>query len=141
MNKSEHAKELFKKGYNCSQAVLGTFSEELGLDPKTAMLLSSSFGGGMGRMGEVCGAVSALFMVEGLVGGYDDPAQKEKKSELYQKIRDLAETFKAENGSIVCRDLLAGVEGFGKKPPCIELVGYAASLAEELLNEQKEPVK
>lgn len=137
MNKSEQAMELFRCGYNCSQAVLGAFCEELDLDQKTAMLLSSSFGGGMGRMGEVCGAVSALFMVAGLAGGYYDPAQKDEKSEHYQKIRELAANFKAENGSIVCRELLAGVEGFGKKPPCIELVGYAASLAEKLQNEQK----
>ena len=66
MSKSEKAKELFTKGYNCSQAVLGAFAEDLGMDFETAMKLSSSFGGGMGRMREVCGTVSGMFMAAGL---------------------------------------------------------------------------
>ena len=72
-NKSLYAVQLFKEGYNCSQAVLGAYCTELGLDFETAVKLSSSFGGGMGRLREVCGAVSSMFMIAGLKYGYCDP--------------------------------------------------------------------
>ena len=72
MTHAERAKELFKSGYNCSQAVLGAFCEELGMDFETAMKVASSFGGGMGRLREVCGAVSAMFMIAGILKGYEN---------------------------------------------------------------------
>ena len=82
MSKSEKAKELFTKGYNCSQAVLGAFAEDLGMDFETAMKLSSSFGGGMGRMREVCGTVSGMFMAAGLKYGYFLPDDRIGKTEF-----------------------------------------------------------
>ena len=106
MGKREEAEALFVDGCNCAQAVLCAFEEETGLDHKTAMMLSSSFGGGMGRMREVCGAVSGMFMVAGLLYGYDENSPQEAKAEHYALIRDLAEQFKEKTGSILCRDLL-----------------------------------
>lgn len=144
--KSEKAKELFMQGYNCSQAVVGAFCEDLGLDFETAMKLSSSFGGGMGRLREVCGAVSGAFMVAGLKYGYADPRDKTAKTEHYKLIQDMAAKFKEENGSIICRELLEvgdekethvpedRTKEYYKKRPCAQLVETAAKIAEEMLN-------
>ena len=104
------AKAYFAEGYNCAQSVLMAFCEETGLSKEQAAKLASGFGGGMGRMLEVCGAVSAMIMVEGLLNGYDDPKAKEEKAEVYARVRTLAEAFSAENHSIICRDLLIDVE-------------------------------
>ena len=142
--KSEKAMELFKSGYNCSQSVLGVFCEELGLDFETAMKISSPFGGGMGRMREVCGTVSGMFMAAGLMFGTTDSSSK---AELYKRIQDLAAKFKEQNGSIVCKELLAGVESstsptpserteaYYKKRPCVELVGDGVEIFEEYVKE------
>ena len=143
--KSEKAKELFKSGYNCSQSVLGVFCEELGMDFETAMKIASPFGGGMGRMREVCGTVSGMFMAAGLMFGSKDASSK---AELYKKIQDLAAKFKEQNGSIICRELLEGVESstsptpsertetYYKKRPCVELVGDAVEIFENYVREQ-----
>lgn len=146
--KSEKAKELFKQGYNCSQAVLGVFCEEFGLDFETAMKIASSFGGGMGRMREVCGTVSGMFMAAGLAfASSSDSAST--KGEQYKRIQELAKKFKDKNGSIICRELLQGIESssspvpsertetYYKKRPCIELVGDAVEIFEQYLAEQK----
>lgn len=148
--KAERAKQLFKDGYNCSQAVLGAFCEELGLDFETAIKLSSSFGGGMGRMREVCGAVSGIFMAAGLKYGYTSPKELESKKEHYKLIQQMAEEFKQKNGSIICRELLGQQEGketspspsqrtdeYYKKRPCVELVGDAAEIFEIILNDRR----
>ena len=147
--RSEKAKELFKQGYNCSQAVLGVFCEELGLDFDTAMKISSSFGGGMGRMREVCGTVSGMFMAAGLMYGPSDNENPSAKGEHYKRIQELAARFKEMNGSIICRELLQGVETstsptpsertetYYKKRPCIDLVGDAVEIFEKYLEEQK----
>lgn len=133
------AKELFMSGYNCSQAVLLAFDDVTGLDNKTAAMLASSFGGGMGRLREVCGAVSAMFMIAGLTGGYTDPKGKAEKAVHYAVIQKLADDFKKENRSIICREL-TGLnadgspvptprnEEFFKKRPCAELVSDAARI-------------
>lgn len=146
-NHSEKAKELFKQGYNCSQAVIGAFCEELGLDFKTAMKLSSSFGGGMGRMREVCGAVTGIFMAAGLAFGPESNSDPTAKGEQYKKIQELAKRFRDKNGSIICRELLEGIETsvspdpsprtetYYKKRPCVELVGEAARIFEIYLQE------
>ena len=148
--KSEKAKELFKSGYNCSQSVLAVFAEELGLDFKLAMKISSGFGGGMGRMREVCGTVSGMFMAAGLMFGPSDNSDPKAKGELYKKIQELAKRFKEQNGSIICRELLEGVEsstspnpserteGYYKKRPCVDLVGDAVEIFEQYLSEIKE---
>lgn len=149
MSKKEKAMELFKSGYNCSQAVLGVFCEELGLDFKTAMKLSSGFGGGMGRMREVCGTVSGMFMAAGLMFGESTNDNPASKGELYKKIQELAKRFKEENGSIICKELLEGVESstsptpstrtkeYYKKRPCVELVGCAVEIFEKFIEEEK----
>lgn len=108
--KAQLAEQNFEEGYNCAQAVLLAFCEETGLSREQAALLASTFGGGMGRMREVCGAVSAMFMVEGLVCGYSDPKAKEEKSVAYARVRNLADRFREKNHSIICRDLLIDTE-------------------------------
>ena len=144
---ADKARELFNDGYNCSQAVFGAFAEDARLDMKTALRFASPFGGGMGRMREVCGGVSGMFMVLGLLYGYDEPDDAQAKKELYSYVRALAEKFKESEGSIICRELLAGVKtqpgpnpedrntADYKKRPCPELVAYAAQLVEDFLNE------
>ena len=143
----EKAKQLFMEGYNCSQAVLGAFCDECGMDFETAMKLSSSFGGGMGRLREVCGAVSGMFMVAGVLYGYDDPKDYEAKKVHYERIQQLAKEYELRNGSIVCRQLLGLGEGkdvptpekrteeYYKKRPCAELVGMAAAIMEQYILE------
>ena len=144
--KIEKAKELFKSGYNCSQAVLGVFCEELGLDFTTAMKLASSFGGGMGRMREVCGTVSGMFMAAGLAL-YPEENLTGGKAEQYKVVQELAKRFRDKNGSIICRELLQGVESstspipsertetYYKKRPCIDLVGDSVEILEQYLQE------
>ncbi len=147
MNKdyAKTAEELFKNGCNCSQAVLLAFSDVTGLENETALKLASSFGGGMGRMREVCGAVSGALMVLGIAKGYSDLSDGEAKKEHYALIQEFARRFKEENGSIICRELLAGVktengvspekrtDEYYKKRPCGELCFAAAKITEELL--------
>ena len=106
MDHAARAAALFLEGYSCSQAVAAAFSDVTGLDEKTSARLASSFGGGMGRMREVCGAVSGMLLVLGMLYGYDDPADTAGKRELYSRVQAMAEEFRAENGSIICRDLL-----------------------------------
>jgi C_GCAxxG_C_C family probable redox protein len=141
------AEELFKEGYNCSQAVLIAFEDVHGLDRETAAKLASSFGGGLGRMREVCGAVSGMAMAAGLVYGYSDPKAKSEKSEHYALIQSLAKEFADINGSYICRELLAGVnndtaptpeartEGYYKKRPCSTLCAIAAAILEDKLSD------
>lgn len=144
--KSEKAKELFKSGYNCSQAVLGVFCEELGMDFDTAMRLACSFGGGMGRMREVCGTVSGMFMAAGLAFSSAEPSN-DNKANQYKIVQELANRFRVKNGSIICRELLQGIESsaspvpsertenYYKKRPCIELVADSVEIFEEYLKE------
>ncbi len=145
--KTEKAEELFKSGYNCSQSVLGVFCEEFGLDFDIAMKIASSFGGGMGRMREVCGAVSGMFMAAGLAFSSAQNSH-ENKTRQYRTVQELAEKFKEKNGSIICRELLKGVdisnsyipekrtENYYKKRPCIELVRDAVEILEEYIKNQ-----
>lgn len=148
MNHAERAKSLFKEGYNCSQAVAAAFAEELGMELETALLLTSSMGGGMGRLREVCGAVSGMFLMAGLAFGYTDPKDMTAKAAHYARIQKLAAAFKERNGSIVCRELLGEAAGTGSRPadrtpayykarPCEELVADAAQLLEQMLAEEK----
>ena len=108
--KRQLAKRYFEEGYNCAQAVLLAFCDETGLSHEQAAKLASTFGGGMGRMREVCGAVSAMFMIEGLLRGYDDPKAKDEKVAVYARVREVADRFREKNHSIICRDLLIDTE-------------------------------
>lgn len=149
MNKGEKAAKLFEEGYNCAQAVLGAFEEELGLNKEDLFKISSSFGGGMGRLREVCGAVSGMFMAAGLVSGYSDPCDQTAKKNHYALIQRMAKHFSDEHGSIVCRELLSLGEGaqsptptvrtaeFYKKRPCKEYVFFAAETAQKILFDKK----
>lgn len=143
MTKSQLAKEYFLNGANCAQAVLCAFARECRLDEADAMRLASGFGGGMGRMREVCGAVSGMILVANILRGNADPKDKAAKDAHYALIQRLAEKFCEQNGSMICRELL-GLEGKGvdspvseartgeyyKKRPCAELVALAAGIVE-----------
>jgi C_GCAxxG_C_C family probable redox protein len=150
---SKLAKELYNKGYNCSQAVFAAFCDETGLDFDTAIKIASSFGGGMGRLREVCGAVSGMFMAAGLKYGYSNPSDNLSKSKHYKLIQYLAEKFKEENGSIVCRELLfpaankdntdtlAVTTVKKRKRPCAELVEQAAELLDQYIEEKNQGLR
>jgi C_GCAxxG_C_C family probable redox protein len=142
---SDLAKELFQKGYNCSQAVLAAFCDGTGMDIDTALKISAPFGGGIGRLRGVCGAVSGMLMVIGMKYGYTDSNDKEGKAEHYELVQQLVKQFENENGSIICRELLglsikndnpipeARNENYYKKRPCIELVEQAAMILDEYI--------
>ena len=148
MSRREKAMELFEQGYNCSQAVAGAFCDKTNIDFDTMMRFASVFGGGMGRLREVCGAVSGMFIITGLLYGYDSPEDIEAKKQLYSQVQALANDFKVKNGSYVCRELLgldikgadspvpeARTAQYYKKRPCKELVGDAADILDEFLKE------
>lgn len=104
--RKEKAVRLFKSGYNCSQAVFAAYADKYGIDEETALKLSASFGGGMGRMREVCGAVSGMFMVAGLETGATDGKDVDGKKANYDMVQKMAEAYRKENGSIICKELL-----------------------------------
>lgn len=149
MNHEEKAKDLFQSGYNCAQSVFAAYAEELGMDFETALKVSSSFGAGMGRLREVCGTVSGMFMVVGLALGYSTNANKAEKTEHYKRIQYLAAEFEKMNGSIICRELLGldhkkdsptpsdRTTEYYKKRPCKELVGDACKILDKYLEATK----
>lgn len=149
-SRGDRARELFREGYNCSQAVTLAFADELetrGISREMAAGLASSFGGGLGRLREVCGCVSGMALVCGALEGYQSPDAKEEKQEHYKRVQELAEAFKEQNGSYICRELLAGIntdtkpvpeartESYYKKRPCAELAACAADILERHLKE------
>lgn len=132
------AAELFLQGYNCAQAVAVAFCDVMGLEEKFTARMVSSFGGGMGRLREVCGAVSGMFFVLGQLYGYDTPGDDVSKKALYTDVQDLAAKFRQEVGSIVCREILKNppsdpnptprTEEFYQKRPCARMVLLAGQL-------------
>ncbi len=147
---SEQAVSLFKEGYNCSQSVLGAFCDETGLSFELSMKLASSFGGGMGRLREVCGAVSGMFLVIGAKYGYTSPQDMADKTRHYELVQALAKEFESENGSIICRELLglsipkadvpapeARTEGYYLKRPCVQMVECAAKILDQYIEERE----
>ena len=146
-NRSVLAMEYFKEGYNCSQSVFLAFCDEYNMDFEMALKISSSFGAGMGRLREVCGAVSGMFMVAGMIYGYIDPKDYKSKTEHYERIQYLAKEFEDKNRSIICRELLGLGSGkdspipnirtaeYYKKRPCMELVGMAADIMDKYIKE------
>lgn len=139
MNKKEYAESLFKSGYNCSQSVAVAFAEEAGLDKEMVARLTIGFGGGVGRMREVCGAVSGMaFVISALYN--------EDKGSIYERVQEVANEFRKENGSVVCRELLGlsikgadspvpepRTDAYYKKRPCVELVGMSADILEKYI--------
>ena len=145
---SETAKQLFLDGCNCAQAVLCAFEDLTGLDRELAMKLASSFGGGLARMREVCGAVSGGAMVLGLLRGPADPTDHKAKTAHYHLVQEFAGRFREQNGSIICRELLRGAGTPGSDPekrsaayyqkrPCPLLVEQAAQILDDLLQEKE----
>jgi C_GCAxxG_C_C family probable redox protein len=143
--KSEEAVERFKKGFNCSQAVLGSFSEQFGLDRDEAFKVATGFGGGM-RMGGTCGAVTGAFMALGLKYGNCTAKDKEGKAKTYKKIEEYTSRFKNRNSSVTCRQLLgcdiSTPEGMKEAKSknlfssiCPRMVQDAAEILEEMLND------
>lgn len=141
MTRKEQAIAYFKNGCNCAQAVLLTFSDLTGFDKKTALRLAAPFGGGFGRQREVCGAVSGMCLVAGVLYGYDDLQDKDVKAAHYAAIQELCAEFRLRaGGSIICRELLkqegadhaptpsARTAAYYQKRPCAELVGEAADI-------------
>ena len=149
MSRADKAKELFEGGCNCCQAVFCAFLDETNLTEEEALRLSAGFGGGFGRLREVCGAVSGMTMVLSNKFASTDPNDHEKKKELYALIQKAAGEFREENGSIICRELLGLSEKnsspvpeertkeYYKKRPCAELVHCAAEIAEKYISDSK----
>ena len=145
MSASELAKQYFESGYNCAQSVALAFADRVPVTKEQLLALASPFGGGMGRLRETCGAVSAMFMVTGLLYGYSTPETGEIKAELYRRVQELGLAFEARFGSLVCRELL-GLQvkhevpipaprtgAFYHNRRCGEFVAAAAGILEETL--------
>lgn len=143
------ATELFLQGYNCAQAVAVAFCDITGLDEDFSARLASSFGGGMGRLREVCGAVSGMFLVAGLLYGYGDPENDGAKMAHYALVQALAEEFKAQTGTIICRELLKNppsdpnptprTKEFYLQRPCARFVYLAGEILDRYIAEH--PIK
>ena len=145
MNRGEYAAELFMKGYNCAQTLAVAFCDEMAMTPEQAARMASSFGGGMGRMREVCGAVSGMVLVAGWLYGYETPGDDRSKREHYARVQYLAGRFREQVGSIVCREILKNppsdpdptprTEEFYKKRPCARMVALAAEILDAYIRE------
>ena len=144
---AELARNLFLQGYNCSQAVVCAFCDVTGLDIDAAARMASSFGGGLGRLREVCGTVSGAALVLGIARGYADPKDYAAKKAHYARVQEFARRFREANGSIVCRELLKGVDAttggapeartaeYYRKRPCPNLAYCAAEILDEMLKD------
>ncbi len=140
---SKQAEENFYNGYNCAQSVFWAYAADYGFDDETALKISSSFGGGMGRLREVCGAVTAMFAVAGLEYGYTDNNDDEVKAAHYKLIQDMAQKFKDKHNSIICAKLLNIEEEVTHIPqkrneeyyssrPCNEFIKTACKILSEI---------
>ncbi len=146
-NKPQKAAKLFRQGYNCAQSVFCAFCDEVGLDFETALKLSSSFGGGMGRLREVCGTVSAMFLIAGLKYGYTESNNDEIKEEHYTRIQKLAKEFEKRHKTLICRELLGldekhdvpkpekRTEEYYKTRPCEKFVASSAEIISNYLRQ------
>ena len=143
--RAEQAVTYFKSGYNCAQAVYMAYADLFGMDPKTAALIAAPMGAGIGRMREVCGTVSGAALVAGLAIPCDNPHDLDSKTRCYALVQQVAERFRQENGSIICRELLGiapikespvpspRTDSYYKKRPCVELVRMSATFIGEAL--------
>ena len=145
MKHDDHAAELFLQGYNCAQAVAVAFCDVTGLAPDFSAKMASSFGGGMGRLREVCGAVSGMLMVAGLLYGYDTPGDDIQKKAHYSLVQELAGKFREQAGSIICREILKNppsdpvpsprTEAYYASRPCVRMVYTAAQILDTYIAE------
>ena len=141
MDHGMKAAELFLEGYNCAQAVVLAFEDITGLERSFAAKMVSSFGGGMGRLREVCGAVSGMFLVAGLLYGYDTAGDDASKKKHYALVQHLAAKFREQAGSIVCREILKNPPSdpnptprtaeFYQTRPCAAMVLWAGRILDE----------
>ena len=153
MTHAEKAKAYFEQGYSCAQAVTVAFAEDMGIEVDQAARMASSFGGGVGRLRELCGCVSGIALVAGILYGYEAPEAREEKAEHYALIQKLAGEFKEQAGSMICRELLAGInndtnpvpeartEAYYQKRPCAELCYLAAGILEKEMLERESAVR
>ena len=145
----EMAVSLFKEGFNCSQSVVAAFADKYGFTREQALKMSASFGGGIGRMRETCGAACGLFLLAGLETGATEGADREGKAANYALVQELAEEFKQRNGALRCADLLglskkepvvstpeARKDQYYAKRPCVKMVEEAARIWCEYLQKQ-----
>lgn len=148
--RSDRAIALFKSGASCSQSVVAAYADLFGMDEKTAMLVASGFGGGMGRMREVCGVVSGMVILAGLKYGNSESSDAAGKKRVYEVVQKLFAAYKERYGSYLCRELLGldkpegdpkpseRTAAYYKKRPCAEMVGQGALMVEQfLLNDSK----
>ena len=150
--RAKRAQENFHSGYNCAQSVFLAFSDLTNLDKDYAAQLVCGMGAGVSRLREISGAVSSMALIAGLLFGYSDPKASEGKNELYKRVQTLAYKFKAETGSYVCKDLL-GLDGpqepisqprtaeYYQNRPCERLVGIAAGILEEYIEQNSDDIK
>lgn len=145
----KRAVELFREGCNCSQAVFTAFSDIMEIDEKAALRMSSSFGGGLGRLREVCGAVSGMSLVAGVLWGYDNISDKSFKTEHYALVAGMAHRFSDIFGTYICRELL-GIRNYEYSPvaedrtseyyakrPCEKCIAAAARILDEEIEKRK----
>jgi len=149
--RTEQAVALFMEGFNCSQSVFAAYADLFGMDKETALRVSASFGGGIGRMREVCGAANGMFLVAGMLTGSVEGKDQTAKKNNYEVVQRLAAEFKKENGgTYICRELLglnkngnkvvlgettpeARTEEYYKKRPCLKTIQGAAAIVERML--------
>ena len=144
--RSRRARELFLGGYNCAQAVFIAYCDVAAMSEEMAATVAAPFGGGMGRLREVCGAVSGMTMVAGFLSPNAQPNDNDNKKRLYSLVQSLAEAFRVENGAIVCRELLGLAQQkddptpsprtgeYYKRRPCADYVEIAARIVGEKIN-------
>lgn len=146
----ERAVSLFKSGYNCSQSVVAAFADLYGFTEEQSLRMAASFGGGIGRMRQTCGAACGLFLLAGLESGATRADDREGKSRNYQIVQSLAEKFRQENGSLICSELLGlkpaqpiqpqaeeRTPAYYQKRPCAQMVESAARIFAEYYQSQK----
>ena len=149
----QKARDNFLKGYNCSQAIVLAFSDVINkyvtMEESVLLKMASPFGGGMGRLREVCGSVTGMFMVLGFIEGYYKPKDDDGKTALYKDVQYLAEEFRKINGSIICREILGlgkgkdepvpekRTEAYYAKRPCPDKIASAGTILEKFLQEKE----
>jgi len=145
MDRSELAVNNFLNGYNCSQAIVLAFKDLVNIDEEELLKISSSFGGGISRLREVCGVVSGMSMILGLLYGFSDTTDFDQKANQYIRVQELALKFEEEYKSIVCRDLLnktnkhdnpipeVRTKDYYMSRPCIKYIAYGAKILDEYI--------
>ena len=149
MDRGIRAGENFMAGYNCAQSVSMAFSDLVGMDEKAVARLASPFGGGMGRMREVCGAVSGMYLILGILYGYDSVDTDDHKSRLYSQVQELAAAFREKTGTILCREILENPPSdpnpsprtqsyYAQRGACVYAVMTAARLLQQFIQDHPE---